>query len=49
MKIFKTSNSNTFTAIKGTIQGVLVAKDNEWFFEYYENDKLISEKIAVKF
>lgn len=49
MKIFKTSNSNTFTAIKGTIQGVLVAKDNEWFFEYYENDKLISEKLDIKF
>lgn len=49
MKIFKTSNSNMFTAIKGTLQGVLVAKDSEWFFEYYENDKLISEKIAVKF
>ena len=49
MKIFKTSNSNCFIAVKGNIQGVLIAKDNQWYFEYYQNDKLISEKIDVKF
>lgn len=49
MKIFKTSNANTFSAVKGTIQGVLLMKDNNWFFEYYQEDKLISEKVNVKF
>jgi hypothetical protein len=49
MKIFKTSNANTFTAIKGTIQGVLLSKDNSWFFEYYQDEKLVSEKVNVKF
>lgn len=49
MKIFKTSSSESFIAFKGDIKGVLISKDNEWFFEYYENDKLYSEKIAVKF
>lgn len=49
MKIFKTSNPSSFVAIKGTVQGVLVAKNNQWFFEYYQNDKLISEIIPVKF
>jgi hypothetical protein len=49
MKIFKTSNANTFSAVKGTIQGVLLRKDNQWFFEYYQEDKLISEKVNVKF
>ena len=49
MKVFKTSNTNCYIAIKGNTQGVLVAKDNLWFFEYYQNDSLISEKIDVKF
>ena len=49
MKIFKTSNPTTFSAVKGTIQGVLLNKDNQWFFEYYQEEKLISEKINVKF
>jgi hypothetical protein len=49
MKVFKTSNANCYIAIKGNTQGVLVAKDNLWFFEYYQNDSLISEKIDFKF
>ena len=49
MKVYKTSNPTSYMAKKGDIQGALVSKDNKWFFEYYQNDKLISEKIAVKF
>lgn len=49
MKIFKTSNKSCFLAQKGDIQGVLVSKWEQWFFEYYKDDKLISEKINVKF
>jgi hypothetical protein len=49
MKIFKTSDANSFLAQKGSQQGVLVKKENQWFFEYYQNDKLVSEKINVKF
>lgn len=49
MKIYKTSNPDSFMATKGTLQGILVSKDNRWFFEYYLNDKLVSEKINVKF
>lgn len=49
MKIFKTSDANSFLAQKGNQQGVLVKKDNQWFFEYYQNDQLVSEKINVKF
>lgn len=49
MKIYKTSNANTFSAVKGTIQGVLLLKDNSWFFEYYQDEKLVSEKVNVKF
>ena len=49
MKLLKTSQANSFIAIKDTVQGSLILKDNQWFFEYYQNDTLISEKIAVKF
>lgn len=49
MKLFKTSQANSFIAIKDTVQGSLILKDNQWYFEYYQNDKLMSEKVAVKF
>jgi hypothetical protein len=49
MKIFKTSNASCYIAEKGTIKGVLVSELNQWFFEYYQDNKLISEKVLVKF
>jgi hypothetical protein len=48
-KLYKTSRSDLFIASKGMNQGVLIQKDNQWFFEYYESDTLVSEKVAVKF
>jgi hypothetical protein len=48
-KIFNTSTKDFYIAIKGTIQGVFFSKNNEWFFEYYQNDKLFTEKVEVKF
>ncbi|BDB52637.1 hypothetical protein [Flavobacterium ammonificans] len=48
-KLNKTSSPTFFTASKGSIQGVFIQKDNEWFFEYYENEKLFSELVRVKF
>lgn len=47
-KIFKTSVKDLYIAIKGSLQGVLISKNNEWFFEYYQNEKLVSEKVEVK-
>ncbi|WP_428231372.1 hypothetical protein [Flavobacterium sp.] len=49
MKLLKTSRPDSFIAIKDGVQGSLNAKDNQWFFEYYKNDQLISEKVSVKF
>jgi hypothetical protein len=49
MKLLKTSRADSFIAIKDGIQGSLNAKDNQWFFEYYKNDQLVSEKVVVKF
>ena len=49
LKIFNSSRKDCFIATKGNLQGVLIAKDNQWLFEYYLSDKLISEKVDVKF
>ncbi|MEK8180368.1 hypothetical protein WMW71_08435 [Flavobacterium buctense] len=48
-KIYNTSVKNYYIAIKGEQNGVFFAKDNGWFFEYYQNDKLVSESVEVKF
>lgn len=49
MKLMKTSQPNSFIAIKDTVQGSLILKENQWYFEFYQNDKMISEKVAIKF
>ena len=49
MKLMKTSQPNSFIAVKDAIQGSLILKENQWFFEYYKNDQLVSEKVNVKF
>ncbi|MFN3754592.1 hypothetical protein [Flavobacterium sp.] len=48
-KIYNTSLKDYFIASKGSQQGVFFAKDGSWFFEYYQNDKLMSERVEVKF
>jgi hypothetical protein len=48
-KIYKTSTKDYYIATKGTINGIFFSRTNEWFFEYYQNEKLISEKVEVKF
>ena len=49
MKLMKTSQPDSFIAIKNGVQGSLINKNNQWFFEYYKDDKLVSEPISVKF
>lgn len=50
MKLLKTSQPNVYIAIKDNVQGSLILKqDGQWYFESYQNDKLVSEKITVKF
>lgn len=49
MKAYKTTNPSIYIASKENAQGVMILKENQWFFEYYEKDTLMSEKITVKF
>lgn len=48
-ELLATSIENVFTAKKGTITGTFLKKNSGWFFEYYQNDTLLSEKVEVKF
>ena len=49
MKLMKTSQPNSFIAIKDGIQGNLTLKDNQWIFEFYKDDKLMTESLSIKF
>ena len=49
MKLMKTSQPNSFIAIRDGVQGSLNLKDNQWCFEYYQNEKLVIEKMNIKF
>lgn len=49
MRLFNTSQKEVFIAQKGAINGVLLTKNGQWFFEYYQNGKLFSETLKLKF
>jgi len=49
MKVYKTTNPSIYLAVKENLHGVAILKENQWYFEYYEKDTLMSEKITVKF
>ena len=49
MIIHKTSHSDVFIAEKDDCIGVFLKKINGWFFEYYQKEILVSEKVEVKF
>ncbi|NRF40383.1 hypothetical protein [Pedobacter foliorum] len=49
LTLFKTSIPDCFIAENGKYKGIVLKKDGKWFFEYYNNDKLISEELLIKF
>jgi hypothetical protein len=49
LKMYKTTQPDSYTAVGDGKNGVVFKKDSEWFFEYYQEDKLISEKLDIKF
>lgn len=49
LKMFKTSEADFYIAVSEGKYGIIFKKENEWFFEYYVNEKLISEKLSIKF
>ncbi|MDB5127508.1 hypothetical protein [Mucilaginibacter sp.] len=49
LTLLKTSAENYFIASNATTNGIVLKKSEDWFFEYYKDGKLISEKLLVKF
>lgn len=49
LTLLKTSTPDYFIASKGTIQGIVFKRSGEWFFEYYSDNKLMAEKLLIKF
>ena len=51
MWLWKTSLSNVFRAeaAEGVSDGVVLKKGDKWYFEYYENDKLMGQELNIKF
>jgi hypothetical protein len=49
MRLFNTSQKNVFIGLKEDTHGVVILKNNQWFFEYYENSKLVSEPLKLRF
>ncbi|HEY4209831.1 MAG TPA: hypothetical protein VGM31_23560, partial [Puia sp.] len=47
--LLKTSIQDYFIAQAGASNGVVFKKDGEWIFEYYKDDKLVSQKLDIKF
>jgi hypothetical protein len=48
-ELTKSSSPDIFMAKKGNHQGLLIKKDNNWFFEYNDGNQLVSEKVEIKF
>ncbi len=49
LKMFKTSQQDYYTAQMESLNGVVFKKDGQWYFEYYDNDKLVSQKLNIQF
>jgi hypothetical protein len=49
LTLLKTSVPDYFIANKGTAHGIVFKKSGDWFFEYYNDGHLISEKLLIKF
>ena len=49
MTLLKTSLADYFIADDGVSNGIVFKKDGAWFFECYKDNKLVSQKLSIKF
>lgn len=49
LTLLKTSTQDYFIAEDGASNGIVFKKDGEWLFEYYKDNKLVSQKLQIKF
>jgi len=49
LTLLKTSLPDYYIATNGPVAGVVFKKNEEWLYEYYKDDKLVSQKLQIKF
>lgn len=49
LTLLKTSEENYFIANSPTANGIVLKKNGDWFFEYYKDGQLVTEKLLIKF
>ncbi|HXB06831.1 MAG TPA: hypothetical protein VNW04_06945 [Puia sp.] len=49
LTLLKTSMQDYFLAEAEASNGVVFKRNGEWLFEYYKDDKLVSQKLEIKF
>lgn len=49
LTLLKTSLPDYYIAEGGPSNGVVFKKNEEWIFEYYKDNKLVSQKLQIKF
>ncbi|MDR3715095.1 MAG: hypothetical protein P4L51_19960 [Puia sp.] len=49
LTLLKTSVQDYFIAESGAANGIVFKKNGEWYFEYYKDNRLVSQKLEIKF
>ena len=49
LTLLKTSVADYFIAEAGGANGIVFKKEGTWYFEYYKDGKLVSQKLEIKF
>jgi hypothetical protein len=49
LTLLKTSMQDYFIVEASALNGVVFKKNEEWIFEYYKDNKLVSQKLQIKF
>ncbi|MNR43454.1 hypothetical protein D3C85_1620750 [compost metagenome] len=49
LTLYLSSVNDYFIAENETSNGIVLKKNGDWFFEYYKNGNLVSEKLLIKF
>lgn len=49
LTLLKTSMQDYFIAVDGPAAGVVFKKNEEWLYEYYKDNNLVTQKLQIKF
>ena len=49
LRMYATTQANFFIAEGDVHSGVVLKKEDKWYFEYYDGDKLMGQELNIKF